>query len=135
MLNAQPFELYVVVRYNISVADHGRLGRSACRRTAVEILGDLLEALGLILGSFVVAIGLTVGGWTVFSRTHHPEWGEPAIVLLLIVALVTHLVEGQFLLMVTILMAIAIPFAWVEGRAWRDRGSTSGSGIDLRKFR
>ena len=101
----------------------------------MEILGDLLEALGLILGSFAVAIALSVGGWTVFSRTHHPEWGEPAIVLVLIVALVTHLVDGQFLLMVTILMAIAIPFAWVEGRASRNRGAkTSGSGIDLRKF-
>lgn len=102
----------------------------------MEIIDDLLEAFGLILGSFAVAAGLSVGGWAVFSRAHHPEWGEPAIVLALAVALMKHLVGGQFLLMVTILMAIAVPFAWAEGRAWRERGAkVARSGIDLRKFR
>ncbi|WP_448140490.1 hypothetical protein [Sphingopyxis fribergensis] len=76
----------------------------------------MLEAFGLILGSFIVAIGLSAAGWIVFSRARHPEWGEPAIVLALALAIATDLIGGQFLSMVTILMAIAIPFLWAEGR-------------------
>lgn len=87
----------------------------------MEILGDLLEALGLIFGSVIVAIGLSAAGWAAFSRANHPEWGEPTVVLVLTFALATHFAGGQFLLIVTILMAIAIPVLWIEGRAWRMR--------------
>ena len=103
---------------------------------AVETLGNLLEALGLILGSFALAIGLSAAGWAVFSRAYHPEWGMLAIVLGLTLALATHLVGGEFLSMVTILMVIAMPFVWIEGRARRDRGATKLRSVTiLRKLR
>lgn len=89
----------------------------------MEIVGDALEALGFIFGSFIVAIGLSAGGWAIFAHLRHPEWGEPTLVLALALALATNLFSGQFLTMVTILMAMAIPFLWIEGRAWRLGGT------------
>lgn len=89
----------------------------------MEILGDLVEAPGLVLGSFMVAIGLSAAAWAIFVRAHHPELGEPAIVLALILALTMRLVGGEFFSMVTILMVIATPFMWIEGRSWRGRRS------------
>lgn len=85
----------------------------------MEIVRDALEALGFTFGSFIVAIGLSAGGWAIFAHLRHPEWGEPALVLALALALATNLFSGQFLMMVTILMAMAIPFLWIEGRAGR----------------
>lgn len=102
----------------------------------MEILGDLVEALGLILGSFMVATGLSAAAWAIFVRAHHPEWGEPATVLALILALTMRLVGGEFFSMVTILMVIATPFMWIEGRAWRGRrsGERQRSSLLFHKF-
>ncbi len=94
----------------------------------METFNVLVDALGLILGSFVAAIGLSAAAWTVFVRTNHPEWGTLAIMLALMLALATRLVRGEFLTMVAILLAIAAPLMWVEGRAWRCRKSRGSRG-------
>ena len=62
----------------------------------MEIVGDALEALGLIFGSFIVAIGLSAGGWAIFAHLRHPEWGEPTLVLALALALATNCLAVNF---------------------------------------
>jgi len=88
------------------------------------MINTLLEALGLILGSMVAAIGIGAGAWAIFARIFHPEWSALAVILAVVAAILTRLVHGEFLSMVAILMLVAVPFLWIEGRAWRSRLTT-----------
>lgn len=103
----------------------------------METFSALVEALGLVLGSFAVAAGIVAAIWKASGRVHHPEWGAPAIALLLLLVLATRLVRGEFLSMVAILLIIAAPFLWAERRARRFRkpGGRRGSGPDRHPFR
>jgi hypothetical protein len=85
------------------------------------MINALLEALGLIFGSFVVAIAMSVAGWRIFVRARHPEWSAPVLAAAFVIVLATRIIRSEFLSMVTILILIAAPFLWVEGRAWRSR--------------
>lgn len=94
----------------------------------METLNVLVEALGLVLGSFVAAIGISLVAWAAFARVRHPEWAAPAIALTLVLVLATHVMAGEFLSMLTILMVVAMPIIWIEGRAWRGRKSSELQG-------
>lgn len=101
---------------------------------AVETLNDLMEALGLVFGSFAVATGLVVAVWVGFGRAHHPDWGAPSILIALGLAIAMRLVRGELLSMAAILLAIAVPLLWVEGRK-RNRTSRTSPGPDIRDGR
>lgn len=101
---------------------------------AVEMLNDLMQALGLVLGSFAVTIGLAAAAWTGFDRARHPEWGAPAILLVLALTVAMRLIRGEFLSMAAVLLALAAPIIWAEGRR-RGRRDRKGSGPDFRRPR
>jgi len=94
----------------------------ASRRVIVQMLSDLMEALGLGLGSFAAAAASVTTVWIAFGRTHHPEWSAPAILTAVSLAIAMRLVRGELLSMAAILLTIAAPFLWMEGRR-RNHGS------------
>lgn len=101
---------------------------------AVETLNDLMQALGLVLGSFTMAIGLAAAVWAGFDRARHPEWGAPAILLVLALAAAMRLIRGEFLSMAAVLLVLAAPVIWAEGRR-RGRRERKGSGPGFRRPR
>jgi len=97
----------------------------------VQMLNDLMEAIGLVLGSFAAVAALVAIVWISFGRMHHPEWSAPAILVALVLAIAVRLVRGELLSMAAILLAIAIPFLWMEGRK-RNRGSKAPTARGIR---
>jgi uncharacterized membrane protein YoaK (UPF0700 family) len=104
----------------------------AGRRTIVQMLSDLMEALGLVLGSFAVAAASVITVWSAFGRSHHPEWSAPALLIALSLAIAMRLVRGELLSMAAILLTIAAPFMWMEGRR-RKHGSKAPAGPGTRR--
>lgn len=97
----------------------------------MQMLNDLMEAIGLVLGSFAAAAALVAVVWIAFRRTHHAEWSALAILVALVLAVAMRLVRGELLSMAAILLAIAIPFLWMEGRKC-NRGSKAPTARGLR---
>lgn len=90
----------------------------------MQMLSDLMEALGLVLGSFAAAAASVTMVWIAFGRTHHPEWSAPALLIALSLAIAMRLVRGELLSMAAILLTIAAPILWMEGRR-RNHGSNA----------
>ncbi|MEO9130693.1 MAG: hypothetical protein ABI240_05735 [Sphingomonas sp.] len=84
------------------------------------VVAMLAEALGMVAGSLAMAVFLCWFCWRLAKIVHHPAWGPPIVVPVLL-ALAGLLPASQFLDM-TLAFAVvfAIPF-WIEGRAWRRR--------------
>ena len=76
-------------------------------------------AIGLIVGSLAAAALFCWLLWYVFRLALHPEWGAPAILILLVLGLVGKLPKSQFLDMTLTFAVVAAVPLWFAGRAWR----------------
>lgn len=78
-------------------------------------------AIGLVAGSLLAAALLCSFLWYAFRLMLHPEWGAPAILTLLALALVGELPTSEFLHMVLAFAMIAAVPLWITGRDWRQQ--------------
>lgn len=90
------------------------------------MLGIAFEAIMAVVGGLAAALALTWLGWTVFKIVRHPEWGPPAMLILLVAVLGGALRSSEFLRMVVLFAVIASMLAWAEGSAWRSRHVSKG---------
>lgn len=87
----------------------------------MNILSIAFEAIAGVLGGLVVAAALTWLGWTAFKVVRHPEWGPPAVIILLVTILGGALRSNEFMRTVLLFSVIAGIIVWFEGSGWRSR--------------
>lgn len=85
------------------------------------MLRMLFECVGLIAASLVAAVLLCWLAWTAFKLIRHPEWGPPAVLVLIVFAFGDSIRTSEFLRMLLLFTALAAALLWAEGRAWRMR--------------
>lgn len=97
----------------------------------MAIITIMMETVGLVFGGLAAAALLCSVLWQLLRRLHHPEWGAPAIVLLIGLAAAGKIPHSEFSsMMLAFLAAAVVPF-WIEGRVWRrhwkERATTARS--------
>lgn len=105
----------------IAVERVAGIGGELTRPHSMNMLGIAFEAIVAVLGGLAAALVLTWLGWTTFKLVRHPEWGPPAVLILLVIVLGNALRSSDFLRMVVLFGAIAGILVWAEGGAWRAR--------------
>lgn len=85
----------------------------------MQLILILAGAIGLVVGSLLAAALLCWFLWYGFRLVLHPEWGAPAILALLVLALFGELLTSEFLHMTLAFAVIAAAPLWFAGRAWR----------------
>ena len=76
-------------------------------------------AIGLVAGSLAAAALLCWLLWHGCRLALHPEWAAPAVLILLVIALIGKLPKSPLLDMTLTFAVIAAVPLWIAGRAWR----------------
>jgi hypothetical protein len=97
------------------------IGGELTRPHSMNMLDIAFEAITAVLGGLAAALVLTWLGWTAFKVVRHPEWGPPAMLVLLVAVSGGALRSSDFLRMVVLFSAIAGMLVWAEGGDWRER--------------
>ena len=105
----------------IAVKRVAGIGGELTRPHSVNMLGIAFEAIVAVLGGLAAALVLTWLGWTAFKIVRHPEWGPPAMLVVLVAVSGGALRSSDFLRMAVLFSAIAGILVWAEGGAWRSR--------------
>jgi len=102
------------------------IGGELTRPHSMNMLGIAFEAITAVLGGLAAALVLTWLGWPAFKVVRHPEWGPPAMLVLLVAVSGGALRSSDFLRMVVLFSAIAGMLVWAEGGDWRERHKSKG---------
>ncbi|QBM76635.1 hypothetical protein E2E30_13300 [Sphingomonas sp. AAP5] len=85
----------------------------------MQMILVMVGAIGLVVTSLLAAALLCWFLWYGFRLVLHPEWGAPAILTLLVLALLGELPTSEFLHMTLAFAVVAAAPLWFAGCAWR----------------